>query len=546
MSHEAPATPRKRILCLHFPNWSVQRLVHEQPELRDQPIVLFGRLGRQARCVWAGNRMAEDQGIRIGMPLVEAKRHFTGCLQALDTDQDLQALEKLALECQRFTPYCGTKPADPHRWSHDTILLDITPTIKFFGSEPELLRQILEELTRLGYQMQGVVAENWAAAWGLAVYVSARELETNALISRHDSWIASLAGAQQQTAVDALPTAALRIEPVVGQKLAELGVETIAQVRRLPAASLPARFGPELNLRLLEIAGQIQEPIQASCQETTFHQWRSLEFPTVELEVLRHHVACLLDELLPDIVRRQAGVMSLVCQWFTATTSPIETSLRLVHPIQDSQYLLQLLQLQWERLSLSQEITAVHVLVPQIALDKPRQQWLFEDSEDTERRNRSTLLDRLSSRLGPSQVFQVRWQAQALPERSFVPRARIVRQSKAKLSPAQPSDSSSKLIDLRLLERPSRLYAQPVRLRPLTEERLTIPTTHYGVPRVFQVGGQQHTVQRVVGPERIESQWWEGRWVRRDYFRVHTESGQRFWVFQELGTNHWWLHGDFA
>jgi hypothetical protein len=110
----------------------------------------------------------------------------------------------------------------------------------------------------------------------------------------------------------------------------------------------------------------------------------------------------------------------------------------------------------------------------------------------------------------------------------------------------QPNAERATATQIRLLERPSRLYARPLRLRFVTDQRFSIPETKYWVPQTFQVGGQHQTVQRAVGPERIESQWWEGRWVRRDYFRIHTESGQRFWIFQELGTHQWWIHGDFA
>ena len=35
------------------------------------------------------------------------------------------------------------------------------------------------------------------------------------------------------------------------------------------------------------------------------------------------------------------------------------------------------------------------------------------------------------------------------------------------------------------------------------------------------------------GPERIESGWWEGRDVRRDYFVARAPGGQTLWVFSE-------------
>jgi len=52
------------------------------------------------------------------------------------------------------------------------------------------------------------------------------------------------------------------------------------------------------------------------------------------------------------------------------------------------------------------------------------------------------------------------------------------------------------------------------------------------------------------GPERIESGWWDGKDVARDYYiarRVHgARQGARWWVFQERRTKSWYLHGVFA
>jgi protein ImuB len=48
------------------------------------------------------------------------------------------------------------------------------------------------------------------------------------------------------------------------------------------------------------------------------------------------------------------------------------------------------------------------------------------------------------------------------------------------------------------------------------------------------------------GPERIETAWWRGPIVRRDYYVVETDSGERFWVFRRLKDGAWFLHGVFA
>jgi len=49
------------------------------------------------------------------------------------------------------------------------------------------------------------------------------------------------------------------------------------------------------------------------------------------------------------------------------------------------------------------------------------------------------------------------------------------------------------------------------------------------------------------GPERIESGWWDGEDVRRDYYLIETRSGQRGWAFRSVGEDGpLRLHGWFA
>ena len=53
--------------------------------------------------------------------------------------------------------------------------------------------------------------------------------------------------------------------------------------------------------------------------------------------------------------------------------------------------------------------------------------------------------------------------------------------------------------------------------------------------------------QVLAGPERIESGWWDGGDVRRDYYVVRTSTGQRAWVFCPAGqAGPFLLHGWFA
>jgi protein ImuB len=49
------------------------------------------------------------------------------------------------------------------------------------------------------------------------------------------------------------------------------------------------------------------------------------------------------------------------------------------------------------------------------------------------------------------------------------------------------------------------------------------------------------------GPERIETGWWDGREVTRDYFVARDERGVRLWIYRDRRAPHgWYLHGLFG
>jgi protein ImuB len=60
-----------------------------------------------------------------------------------------------------------------------------------------------------------------------------------------------------------------------------------------------------------------------------------------------------------------------------------------------------------------------------------------------------------------------------------------------------------------------------------------------GVP---QYGG---TLRLDGPPERIETGWWDGFDVARDYFVAHSPAGERLWVFRDRRGGGWYLHGLF-
>lgn len=483
----------------------------------------------------------------MGTPLVEIPRDFPGVAWEHDPQADREALESQLPACHSFTPLAGIDSTDPTRENRDSLFLDISRTCSVLGGVDRVVTDIHDHFTQLGFRTHVRVGQTLGQAWALA----------------HAPRPAVTDPAQE---LNALPLTSLQIDTTTISLLQELGIETLGQVLQLPRASLPSRFGPLLNQRVLQLLGHQPETIQVYHAENPWSWNHRLEHASGDLSILQTILCLLLRQAVQALKPRQLGILSAICR-FRSSQHCLEYPLQLVEPTWDIDYLLQLWDLQMDRTSLPAPLDRVELVVRIAADYRPRQQRLFADPDQEQRTQRTSLVERLSARLGETAVQQLRRQSQALPERTLVARKRMTlqrshtqrssrRSSRQEQGPMSESSASPLPGSL---ERPARLYAIPRKLdlpsrerfylgTPLPASRHAHPTTPTGawVPLQFQFVRRLHTVVHAVGPERIESQWWEGLWVRRDYFRVQTQTGHRFWIFRNARDRHWYVHGDFA
>jgi protein ImuB len=91
------------------------------------------------------------------------------------------------------------------------------------------------------------------------------------------------------------------------------------------------------------------------------------------------------------------------------------------------------------------------------------------------------------------------------------------------------------------LPRPTRLFDPPERI-----EVIALLPDH--PPAFFIWRRVRRRVARADGPERVMGEGWVGeeKQVLRDYYRIETDQGARFWVFRDAPAEQggrWWLHG---
>jgi len=165
----------------------------------------------------------------------------------------------------------------------------------------------------------------------------------------------------------------------------------------------------------------------------------------------------------------------------------------------------------------------------------------FMETEQTQGlKELSILIDRLSNRLGRDAVTRPELVPDPQPEYAcrFTPVIQTELQiADCRLQIEKPKQSA--ICNLQsAIRRPLRLWPTPARIDVLR----VVPN---GPPWKFHWAGTDYQVTRAWGPERIETGWWRGDDVHRDYYLVATDAGTRFWLFLRQDDDRWFLHGCF-
>jgi protein ImuB len=220
----------------------------------------------------------------------------------------------------------------------------------------------------------------------------------------------------------------------------------------------------------------------------------------------------------PDVVTEQGSQMRTV-------TLPVDLS----QPTRSAKHLGSLLMVVLERLHLPAPADSLVLWAREAdPLDDWQDELFTTGSSDAHKLD--DLLDRLAVRLGPQTVVRPELVSEHQPERAFryVPLVGAGGTSPQRLkNEAVPSGP------------------RPLRLSPRPIEVSATAIVPDGPPIAFRLRGTRHAVAESVGPERIETGWWRGPHLKRDYYRVTTEKGRRFWLFRERNTRRWFLHGWF-
>ena len=552
------------------------------------------RAGRQA-VVEAPVRIPEGTSLAEAMAMLSLAHGARACHVAVvehdDPSADRLAMEKLARWCRRFAPLVALENSSRPGSHPECLMVDVTNTADFFGGEESLARTAVWTLAARGIHARVAIADTPGAAWaaahfthrvaGYATQHSERKpVAMDTTSTAHDAWRRrprrwAIVPATTLQPLAHLPAAALRLDDRALAALDEVGVESIGDVLRLPRKSLTSRFGPLLSRRLAEFSGSRAEPLEPPADAELPHVAHDFEVPVSVRDggetLLIPLVERLVGGCVAEVAAHGKGITSLQVRLDPGRAGdasrqpavPVVIDIGVFRPSGSARHLVDLVRLRLARLRLPREIESVAVEVIAVAAADCRQRVLFSgvagDAADDSQLQVAMLLDRLAGRLGRGTVFEPQPVADAQPEHAWVAVPAGLRSPVASPSvrrrggrPAADRVAGRGIAPARMSaagRRPVWMLPRPVPLEtvsvvPVAGGRLS--PGDGGPPLRFRWNCETHQVARAHGPERIETAWWRGPSVRRDYYVVETETGGRYWLFRRLRDGAWFLHGMFA
>ncbi|HEU4554024.1 MAG TPA: DNA polymerase Y family protein [Chitinophaga sp.] len=498
----------KRFVAIWFPHLLTDWLVIRRPELQHLPFVVaapdHGRL-----VITAASKTAQAQGIHAGAVVADA-RALIPDLQVFNNRPGLaaQLLSALCKWCIRFTP---TAAAD----LPDGLLLDASGCAHLWGGEAPYLDDIAARLKAYGYHIRIAMAGTIGAAWAAA---------------RYGQPVSVIHSGHEARTLSALPPAALRLDPLILERLQKLGLSRISTFIEMPRAVLRRRFGPELLYRLDQALGREDEALQPL---EPVQPWQE-RLPCLEPILTATGIGIALERLLTvlcsSLQQKGKGLRTAVLKAYRLDGKIEQVQAGTHRASHNVAHLLKLFEHKIAAIEPDLGIELFILEAPDVEDVAPQQETLWTTGCSLESIGLAQLADRLAGKAGAPAIRRYLPLPHYWPERSIQATASFTE----KPVTGWPTD-----------------HPRPIQLLPRPEPvEVSAPIPDYP-PMLFRYKGALHNIKKADGPERIEQEWWLEAGPHRDYYIVEDEAGRRYWLFR-LGhysgsePPRWFIHGFFA
>jgi protein ImuB len=537
----------RRLACLLTPELPLQLLLQQQPGWRGQPAAVVDEDHPQGRVLQASGE-ARSLGVLPGQRYATAlslckERRPSGA----PADAVRRATDRLVERLRRFTPNVEPSTEEP-----GVFWLDGSGLKGLFGSPAAWAEQIRNALQNGGFHSVLVVGFSrflpYALARGLALAEGTPAVGGSRSSGgagcgppmRHP-YLRILANpAQERREGGRIPLRLLGIDPLVRDRLLQLGVRTVADFVALPAAGLRERWG-EGVFRLHRLAaGDGWDPLRPRKERPRALRRLVLEHPEPDSGRLLFSVKRLLDPLLGLLEGRGSSVAELRLDLQLQRHPRIGVALRPAAPTRDATLLLDLVRLRLDALDLPSPVVEMRLRAEEQQDSGPGQQLLFAVHPHKDRESAMAALARVRAELGDEAVGRFRLRDGHLPE------ARQAWEGLDRLPGPELPGAGAALSRVPASASPAPVTAPPAPtlVRRMLASPRPLPGRHpdFGRqewhPRDLATG----PVLRTWGPYVVSGGWWQGE-LQRDYAFAETEHGTILWVYYDRRRRRWFQQG---
>ena len=472
-------------LCISLPQLPLEALRADAP---DKALVVTACEG-STRWVICCNAQAERVNLRPAMNYTMALAIYPQ-VTALERKPggEKAALDRLAAWGYQFssTVIVADIPGKPDRARTAALWLEIGASLKLFGGFRKFIEHVEQELDLLEYSYQLGIAPT---------------LEGAALLARAGIRVAITNVDALYKHIRSLPISTLLLPPNVAEQLDASGVRTLCVLLELPRDAVAKRFGTQIGNFLDRLMGRAADPRPIFELPARYHASFEFDLEIRSTEALLFPLQRMLREFAGFLRARDSGVQRFTLTLSHRQQAPTQLHIGLSTPDRNADRFFEVAREQLERVALAAPTIELVLSADQFASPTALQPDLF-NAAFQEAETLSRTLDRMTARLGDSALHGLKPVAEHRPETSWTTAAFDARSAAPRFPP-----------------RPLWLLPEP---RPL--QLSALPSA-------------------ISGPERIESGWWDSGDVQRDYFIVRTSSGADLWIFRDLSTDSWHLHG---
>jgi protein ImuB len=474
----------------------------------------FARLGRTTPASSNASSNASSTALAGSPPLDSLFDTAPEAWVALCGTVDHERLARLALD---FSPRVSLEA--------DGVLLEVRGSLQLFGGAQALCMRLLAQCRAAGFEPRWALAPTPLAALALARAATDARVRTGqgVLVLARDRLVGALAP---------LPLAALHWPEDTIARLGSVGVRTLGAVLRLPRAGFARRFGAQALADLDRLVGLSPEPRRAFVPHERFRIRHEPSFELAAQPAVLQELGPLLEGLESFLRARGCGVDLLMlrlahrarpAQHGVAAIPPYTpVTLRLAAAEWLAARFAALLALHLARAVLPAPVVCIELRSGALRRVTSGSAALWRPGEHGGGLDRESpaLIERLRARLGSEAVYGLCLVPRHRPEVAW----RVAEPALPGTSSGAAHAPASEPMEACGPRRPLWLLREP--------EPLPWPYT---------------ALQRLEGPERIETGWWDGADVARDYYIARAPSGAEVWVYRErLPPHGWWLHGVFG